>query len=129
MCFLGPLVFGGVNTRFFGHILATVKFTDLGAGGRYSLARKRGGVSTHIGDVTGLVQALSYTHSVARVQAQFTRGLLLQGGGGEWRGRTARVGAGFHLAHLGLGLLNSLRYSLRVSLMQVHHLGGLGLGG
>ena len=52
---LGPLVFGGVNTRFLSHILAAVKLAGLGAGGGHSLARKRSGVGTHIGDVTGLV--------------------------------------------------------------------------
>ena len=55
VCFLGALVFGGVNTWLFGHILATVKLADLGAGGGHSLAGKRGGVGTHIGDVPGLV--------------------------------------------------------------------------
>ena len=62
-----------------------------------SLTRHVDRVSTHVGDqphaaafdVYAFVQLLGDLHSFAGAETEFTRGLLLQRGGGKWRSRIA----------------------------------------
>ena len=54
----------------------------IGAEGREVYA-----ISTHVGDASALIESLRYHHGLAYSEAQLAGSLLLEGRGGEWRGR------------------------------------------
>ena len=62
VCFLRAFGFRAVDTGLVRHDIAAVQFSCLGARRTDCLARQRGRIGTHIGDVTGLVQGLRRAH-------------------------------------------------------------------
>ena len=85
VCFLGILGLGTVMARLFRKIMPVIAFTDRLAAGGNGAAIHLHAVSPHISDQPGFIQLLRTAHGVAGVKAQFARGFLLQGRGGEWR--------------------------------------------
>ena len=53
---------------------------------------KRGAVGTHVGDMTGFIEALGQGHGLADAIAEAARGFLLQGTGGKWCAWAAAAG-------------------------------------
>ena len=98
--FLRVLRLGGVNTRFFGAIVAREAVGDLHAGGGDGAVVHLHAVGAHVGDRAGLVQGLRDAHGVHGGEAELARGLLLQGGGGE-------RGVGIAADRLGLDILDA----------------------
>ena len=88
LCVLG---LARVHPRLVGNGLLAVQLRGLVAGRVDRLLRERRRVGSHVGDVAVLVQPLRHAHGLAGREPQLARGLLLQGRGGERRGRTARV--------------------------------------
>ena len=86
---LGVLGLVLVDTRFGWDVFLAITGFDFGAGGGYGLGGHVDAVGPHIGDVTGLIQALRGAHRLARAKAEFARGLLLQGRGHEGGGGIA----------------------------------------
>ena len=93
---LGALGLGGVDAGALGDVLGPVELGDLRAGRGHGLTRQDRGIGTHVGDEAVLVEALSHPHGLTGVHPQLAGGLLLEGGGGEGRGRTALVGLVLH---------------------------------
>ena len=85
MCFLSSFSLGLVLAWlrvFFTEIVADELFC--GAEGQ---SGKIGGVSTHVGNVSALIQALGYAHGLAYGHPQLACRLLLEGRCRERRGR------------------------------------------
>ena len=87
MGLLGPLGMG--PELALAGIFCTEVVEDEFLGSPERQRREVGRVGTHIGDETALVQALRQTHRKADGEAELARRLLLEGGGGERRGRIA----------------------------------------
>ena len=68
-----------VNTRLGGQIIRPEFGFDGVARCRNGLGGHVDAVGSHIGDQTGLIQALCHGHGLARAKAEFAAGLLLQG--------------------------------------------------
>ncbi len=91
MGFLGVLGLGGVEARLLRQIAIAIVGGNQPPAGRNGLARELHRIRTHISDETdgipiqihAFIQALGHPHGMAGAEAQFARGLLLQGGGGE----------------------------------------------
>ena len=96
---LGALGLRGVDAGALGDVFGPVELGHLGAGRGHGLAGQDRGVGAHVGDEAVLVEALRHAHGLARVHAQLAGGLLLEGGGGEGRGRAAPVGLVLDAGH------------------------------
>ena len=107
MRLLGVLRLDLIFTRDARHIFGAEFLADHRARGRHRLRRDIDAIGTHVGDearrfaanIDAFIKALGEAHGVFRRHAQFARGLLLQGGGGERR-------IGMALGRLGLDRLN-----------------------
>ena len=70
-------------------VVLAVARGDVGLGGVEGEVGEVGGVRSHVGDAAGFIQPLGNLHGPGDRKAKLPRGLLLEGGGGEWRGRLA----------------------------------------
>ena len=109
----------GVDARLGGHVLGPVQLGDLRARRCHRLAGQHGGVGSHIGDETVLVQPLRHPHGFARIHTQLARRLLLEGGGGEGGGRTALVGLLLDLRHARTATADGVGHRLGPTLVQM----------
>ena len=107
--FLRVRCLAAVDPRRLRHVLGAVQLGGLAPGGRDGLVAQRGRVRTHIGDVAVFVEPLGHLHRALRGEAQLAAGLLLQGGGGERRGRAAGVRLGVDGADAEFGVLQPRR--------------------
>ena len=70
-------------------VVLSVARSDVGLGGVEGEVGQVGRVRSHVGDAASLVQSLGNLHGAGHREAEFPGGLLLEGGGGERRGRLA----------------------------------------
>ena len=82
---LGTLDAGVIVARL--GIFSAVEFGDGLFGGADGQRREVHGVGTHVGDQTGLVEALGDRHGLADGEPELAGSFLLQGGSGERRSR------------------------------------------
>ena len=97
MGLLGALGFGA---ELAGLCVLLAKFTGDGLpGGGQCICGKVYRIRPHVGNVSGLVQALGNAHGTAHAKAQFAGCFLLEGGGGKRCGGIALGGLCFNGAH------------------------------
>ena len=113
-----------VLARGGGKVIGAVKLACLSAGGLNAGFGKRGGVGTHIGDVTVLIEALGDAHGALGGVMQFAPGLLLQRRGHKGGVRLARVGLFLHGGHLHGGAREAIRERTRGGFVEDDRLGG-----
>ena len=82
----------GIQLRVFRHILLAVLLLDVVTAAGQRVLAQVGGVGTHVGDVTGLVQALGHHHGFLDGETQAGAASLLQRRRGERRGGTGLGG-------------------------------------
>ena len=95
MSLLRVLHLAGVLSRAISHELCAVKLLGLGTSRLDAGIGQRGGVRTHISNVSVFIQTLRDAHGALRGKAQLATGLLLQGGRHERWVRAAGVGLFF----------------------------------
>ena len=101
--FLSVLALARILTGSICNLVCSIERGGLSTSCRNRLSREGRRVSTHIGDVTVFVQALSHAHGLLRGELQLARSFLLQGRSGEGCGRTTSVGLGLETCHDDLG--------------------------
>ena len=74
------------------------------AHGCYSFCRKIHRVGTHVGDMTVLIELLSYGHSERNGETELARSLLLESGSGKRRSRRLRYGVNINITYLESGI-------------------------
>lgn len=114
-----------VRTRLVRQIARPVQLRDLRTGRRDGGVREGRRVRTHIGDEAVLIQLLCHLHRGLRPEAQFARGLLLEGRRTEGGVRGAAVRLGLDRAYGEGGVLQGDGERPRVDLVQMQHLVGL----
>ena len=97
--FLGVLDLAGVGAGLWWEVLLPVAAGDDSPRRVERLGRQGRAVGAHVGDAAVLVQPLGSRHGARGREAQPCTGCLLQGGGDEWRRRSAPVRLGLPGGH------------------------------
>ena len=106
--FLGVFGFVFIDARLARHIVLAVAFCDFATRGSHGLGGHVDTVGPHIGDQTGLIEALRRVHALLCTHAELAARFLLQGRSHERRRRITRSGFGLDRQHRHLAACNSL---------------------
>ncbi len=101
-----------------GHVFGAIARLDLVACGRHSFGRHVDAVGPHVGDVSGLVEALGGVHRLAGTEPELAARLLLEGRGHERGGRVAACGLCLDRRHRKIARADRLDGQFRLGLVR-----------
>ena len=112
--FLGALL-AAIDPRLLRQITFAKLLLDEVTTAGYGILAQIGGIRTHVGNETGLVQSLGQHHGFLDAETHAVTGRLLQRGGNKWRGWARPGRLVFALGHLEAASLEPLNVLLALN--------------